>query len=364
MTHPPRIATIIGYLALLLWSTGALAATKVCQLPLLQVLSTIFIFSFFVTAAWLTITRRWQMIRNQPWYVWFIGVSGICIQQFLYIAAFKNGPAIQVDVLILLWPILVIFFSGIFTKEPLMPRHVISGLLGFLSVCLLNCSGDDLGFFTNWHSGYCYAIMCAVLWSLYTICSRHFTKIPLEMIGMYYGIGSILTLPCHLLYENFVMPSFQQWLVLAYMGLFIAGIAYFCWDYGIKKGNIKLLATLSYGNSIISLILLFLFANAQMQDHLGWACFFICTAGIVATDWFGNQMKILNQKIRFLTEYLLKQESKNSWYGNTYSFSETYSFNDGYSFPVISKMSWRPIKAKSKTVNKNFKIRIDTMNRF
>lgn len=336
MTQSSKTATTVGYLALLFWSTGALATTQICQLPILQVLSTTFIVSFIITSLWLTITNRWSIIRNQPWYIWFMGVSGVCLQQFSYIAAFKNGPALQVDILILLWPILVICLTGILTKERLKLHHVLSGLMGLVSIYLLNCSDHGLTLFSNWYTGYYYALICAVLWSAYTICSRYFSKTPLPLIGMYYGLGSLIVLPAHIISENFIMPTPFQWLILAYIGFITSTLAYFCWDYGVKKGNIKLLATLSYGNSTISLSLLIIFTNIQVQGKLGWACVTVCMAGFIAADGFSNCIKLFRA------------------YG--YRLREKFTQEtDSIFLPEAAQMGWLPIGQELKNSNNNLK---------
>ena len=291
-----KIATFVGFLALLIWSTGALAAIKICQLPSLEVLTFTFFITFITTCLKLTITKRWSDVYSQPWYIWVAGVLGVCMQQLAYISAFKNAPAIQADIIILLWPVLVIFFSGFLISEKLKPQHLFSGALGLLSVFFLNYTDEGFILFSSWYSGYSYALICAVLWSLYTIFTRRFPKVPKEMIGMYYGVGSIFVLTGHLACEDFVMPDVSQGLILAYLGIFVAGGAYFCWDYGIKKGNLKLLATLSYGNSIVSLFLLAFFTQAQLPKNVLWSCALVVVAGFCAAEGSDKKLEIFTKR--------------------------------------------------------------------
>lgn len=301
-SHHNKFATLIGFFALLIWSTGALAAIKICQLPSLEVLTITFFITFITTCLKLTITKRWSVIYSQPWYIWAAGVMGICMQQLAYISAFKNAPAVQADIIILLWPVLVILFSGLLRTENLKPQHLFSCGLGLLSVVLLNCTEEGFVLFSSWQLGYSYALICAVLWSVYTIFTRQFPKVPIEMIGMYYGVGSIFVLIGHLAFEDFVMPDLSQALTLIYLGTFVAGGAYFCWDYGIKNGNLKLLATISYGNSIISLVLLALFSQTQLPKNVLWSCFLVVIAGVFAADNNIKKLEVftirLNQLLR------------------------------------------------------------------
>lgn len=283
-------ATLIGYTALLLWSTGALVATKICHLPVFQVLTTSFSIAFLTVAAKLTLHKRWSVVLSQPWYVWAAGILGVCGQQVAYLFAFKNGPAMQVDIIILLWPILIVFFSWLLLKEKLKSRHILSCVLGFSSVILLNMTDQGFSLFSAWYSGYTYALICAFLWGGYNVFARYMKTIPAEMIGMYYGVGAIIVFITHITTEEFVVPGIYESLSLLYLGLMVTGMAYLCWDFGVKKGNMKVLATLSYGNSITSLSLLILFADVALQDNLAGAGLLVVFAGLFATDSFVKKL--------------------------------------------------------------------------
>lgn len=330
-----NFATLIGYMALLLWSTSALAATKICHLPIFQVLTTTFLVAFVIVTIRLTLTKRWSLVLSQPWYVWVVGVLGICAQQIAYIMAFKNGPALQVDIIILLWPILMVAFSWLLLKDRLKPRHFVSCLLGFSSVILLNCTDQGFLLFSSWYSGYTYAAICAVLWSCYIVFTRHFSTIPSEMIGMYYGVGGIFTLIAHMSFEDFIVPAPGEWFILLYMGMMVAGAAYICWDFGVKKGNVKLLATLSYGNSIVSLAWLVIFADVALQGNLVGAGGLVFLGGILATESF-------SEKAREFVAWL--RQSSKVWMPNTVFFLKYLVDSEDYKQSVPTFV---PVRRKS-----------------
>lgn len=58
---------------------------------------------------------------------------------------------------------------------------------------------------------------------------------------------------------------------MAGLGLLPLGLAFYCWDYGVKHGNIQLLGATSYAAPILSTLLL-------VASGLGVACLLI-TAG-------------------------------------------------------------------------------------
>ena len=65
------------------------------------------------------------------------------------------------------------------------------------------------------------------------------------------------------------------------MGITTHCIAYLCWDYGIKKGNFKLLNILSYSNPIISTLLLIVFGLAHLSAILFVSVLLLFLAGLI-----------------------------------------------------------------------------------
>lgn len=276
-------ATVIGYLALVVWSLSASAAVHIATLPVFQVLIMTFFLAFLLSAVRLTATKTWSSLK-QPWYVWVIGVFGICVQQFFYLKAFQNGPAAQVDIIIYLWPLFLILLVGFLPKEKIKMKHIAAVMTGFIGILVLNIGDHGFALDTEHMWGYAYALVCAVLWSGYTLSARYFKKIPTNIIGIYCGIGSFISLIAHLTYEEFVMPTLFQMAVISFIGIFVSGAAYLMWDYGIKKGNIKLLAILSYMNPILSIGFLSVLANVELNSKIGYACILIAAGG-----WMGGK---------------------------------------------------------------------------
>ena len=274
--------TVIGYCALLIWSLSAVATVHVRELPVLEVLTLTFMLAFITTCVRLTVAKEWSTI-NQPWYIWVIGVLGVCLQQFFYMRAFQNGPAAEVDVIIYLWPLLLLLFSGFLPKEKLRIRHIVSGLMCFFSLMLLNAGAEGVELHQENLVGYGYALVCALLWSGYTLSARYFKNVPSYVVGLYYGIGSIFAFIGHIVFESFVMPTPEQGIVLLFMGVLVCGCAYYFWDYGVKKGNMKFLAILSYFNPILSIGFLALILKIDLHPNIGVACLLIALGGLLGS---------------------------------------------------------------------------------
>ena len=65
------------------------------------------------------------------------------------------------------------------------------------------------------------------------------------------------------------------------MGIATHCLAYFFWDYGVKKGNFKLLSILSYFNPIISISILIIAGYSKPTYVLFISSFLIFSAGLI-----------------------------------------------------------------------------------
>ncbi len=300
-------ATVIGYGGLVLWSLSPLMVAQLNNIPTFEILTIALSISFFVIAIKLTIQKQWGRIR-QPFLIWLVGVIGIYGNDLTYIAAFKYAPPAHVDLINYLWPIFVILGSGLLPSEKFTYRHLLAGLLGLTGFYILLSSGTTIADFQwGYLKGYLLALLDALIWAVYTLIARHYGKTPMEMIGMYCGIGALLSAITHFQFEPTVIPSFKQGLIIIIIGLSTSGTAYFLWDYGIKYGNFKLLNCLSYGNPIISILLLAAFHEADLDNDLILACFFVVAGAIVgAVNW---QIAIykLTAKMKALASYCYSQ---------------------------------------------------------
>jgi drug/metabolite transporter (DMT)-like permease len=74
------------------------------------------------------------------------------------------------------------------------------------------------------------------------------------------------------------------------MGAGPTGLAFFVWDVGMKRGNIKALGGLSYATPLLSTLLLILAGRARPSVELALACLFIVGGAVLASRdlWQGR----------------------------------------------------------------------------
>jgi len=281
-----KFSTTIGCGALIVWSLYAWTVSELLlNLPIFQTLFLMFGTCFFAMAIRLTLTKKWHLLK-QPLLVWVVGVIGVCGSDVAYLTAVKYAPPAHVDFIDYLWPFLVILFSGFLPREKFTWPHIIGGLLGFIGVFLLLTGGDGLlGLQKNYMPGYFFAFTAAIIWSLYTIINRLYRETPIELVGMYCGIGAIIALILHFRVEIWVMPSLKESCLVALLGL-SSGLAYLLWGYATQKGNLKLLGVMAYFTPVLSMGLLVMSGKEPMSYMLIVACVLVIFGVMVGSmNW-------------------------------------------------------------------------------
>lgn len=277
---------------------SALFGAELSRIPLFELLTIALSIGFILTLLKLSISKQWRCIK-QPWYIWLIGISGIYGTDLLFYAALKHAPVAQIDLINYLWPIILIIATSLLPSEKCSWQHVLAGLIGLFAVYILLTNGQGFASFQAQYAwGYLLAFIEACVWVSYCLSSRIFYKTPIEMIGMYLGVGAIISLALHHHYETTIIPNGKEWLFLCCIGILASCGAYYFWDFAIKHGNIKLLSILSYGNPIISAGLLVLAGKAHLSPSLGIASLLIAIAAIVASPGFPRISQLIFTRLR------------------------------------------------------------------
>jgi drug/metabolite transporter (DMT)-like permease len=100
--------------------------------------------------------------------------------------------------------------------------------------------------------------------------------------GFCLATAALATL-CHLAVETTVWPATGgQWLAVAALGVGPVGIAFYAWDVGVKRGDIRLLGVASYAAPILSTSFLVLAGFADASATLGLAALLIAGGGLLA----------------------------------------------------------------------------------
>ncbi|MGO4706951.1 DMT family transporter [Microvirga sp. 2MCAF38] len=285
-----RTATSIGFTAILLWSLLAVFTAATGRIPPFQLAAMTFLVGGLVgVTSWVVRPEGIKALRQTP-IVWALGLGGLFGYHALYFAALRMAPPAEAGLLNYLWPLLIVLFSSFLPGERLKPAHIVGALLGFAGVIVLIVGRGALDARAEYVPGYICAFIAAFVWSSYSVLSRRFGQVPTDAVAGFCLATALLSFVCHLIFETTVWPETTlQWICVIALGLGPVGVAFYVWDIGMKRGDIRFLGVASYATPVLSTLLLILAGYAEATTTLALSCGLIVVGALVAT--FGSRMR-------------------------------------------------------------------------
>ena len=275
-------ATLIGFTAILMWSLLALMTAASGKMPPFQLAAVTFLIGSLPGLIMLAAKPSRIAAFRQPWPVWVTGIAGLFGYHFLYFTALRNAPPAEAGLIAYLWPLFIVLGSALLPGERLRPHHVIGAVLG-LSGSFLIVSRNGLSFDGAYTLGYVMAFLCAFTWAAYSLMSRKFGSVPTDAVTAFCLATSALSLVSHLALEQTVWPeTTSQWAAVVGLGIFPVGLAFYTWDYGVKKGDIQLLGAASYAAPLLSTGALILGGFAEPSWRIAGAGLLITAGAVIA----------------------------------------------------------------------------------
>ena len=282
------LPTLIGCMAILLWSCLALFTAATGIIPPFELAAITFAISGAAGLALAAIRGELGALKQPP-AVWALGIFGLFGYHALYFSALRLAPPAEAGLIAYLWPLLIVLFSALLPGERLQLKHIGGALLGLAGVIVLMggaklAKGEGFALEAKYLPGYLLAFACAFVWSGYSVLSRRFKNVPTMAVTGFCIVTALLSLLCHALFEATVWPqSLSQTLAMGALGLGPVGLAFFVWDYGVKNGDIRFLGVASYGAPVLSTLILVLTGFTPASWSLGLACALIVGGALVAT---------------------------------------------------------------------------------
>ena len=278
-----RAATLIGFSAVLMWSLLAVFTAGPGEVPPFQLAAISFAIATLPGLLVFAIDRRRLTALRQPLKVWLIGIGGLFGYHFLYFTALRNAPAAEAGLIAYLWPMLIVVGSALLPGERLRWFHLVGAVLAFAGCIVL--LGQNANGFSGAHAlGYGAALMCAFFWSGYSLLSRSLGAVPTDTVTGFCAATAMLSFVSHLMFEEPVWPqAIGEWIAIIGLGLLPVGLAFYAWDYGVKRGNIQLLGVASYAAPVLSTLILIMFGFAEASMALVIACLLVAGGALVAS---------------------------------------------------------------------------------
>ena len=279
----PRTATLIGLTAILMWSLLAVLTVATGKIPAFQLAAMTFAIGAAVGfASWIGRPGAFKALR-QPALAWMVGIGGLFGYHALYFLALRFAPPAEAGLLNYLWPLLIVLFSSLLPGERLLPHHIIGALLGLAGTVLLFAGSNSGGFAPGQVPGLIAAFVAAFVWAAYSVMSRKLKAVPTDAVAGFCLATALLAAVVHGAVETTIWPdTAAQWLAIAALGVGPVGAAFFAWDVGMKRGDIRVLGAASYATPLLSTAFLILAGFAEPGVTIAIAAVLIAGGGLIA----------------------------------------------------------------------------------
>jgi drug/metabolite transporter (DMT)-like permease len=274
---------LLALAAIAVWSSLAFLNSRVNALP-----------PFLAVGVALCVGALVGLVRAREWRVplrtFAVGVGGIFGYHALLFVAFRLAPAVEVNLINYLWPLLIVLLSPVFLKGfRLGPRHVAGALLGFAGALLI-VSGGSLRPDAAKLPGYLLAAAAALAWACYSLLTKRLPPFPTGAVGGFCLASGLLSLAVFFL-EGALSPAAPMpalggldWLFLALLGLGPMGGAFYAWDAALKRGDPRVIGALSYLTPLLSTLNLVMLGGKRLSPTAALAMSLI-VAGAVVGSW-------------------------------------------------------------------------------
>jgi drug/metabolite transporter (DMT)-like permease len=279
----PRTATLIGLTAILMWSLLAVLTVATGKIPAFQLAAMTFAIGALVgSLTWIGRPKALAALRQEP-LAWIVGVGGLFGYHALYFLALRFAPPAEAGLLNYLWPLLIVLFSSLLPGERLARHHIIGALLGLAGTVLLFAGNSTSGFTPGQLPGLFAAFVAAFVWASYSVMSRKLKSVSTDAVAGFCLVTALLAALVHALVEDTLWPDTPaQWLAIAALGVGPVGAAFYAWDIGVKRGDIRVLGAASYATPLLSTAFLMLAGFAKPSANIAIAAVLIAGGGLIA----------------------------------------------------------------------------------
>jgi len=265
--------------AILLWSSLALLGSLLAHLPAL-----------LVTGIALCIGGCLGLVRAKEWRVpirtLLIGVGGIFGYHAMLFSAFRLSPIVEANLVNYLWPLLIVLLSPVVLSGfGLKAHHVVGAVMGLAGAALI-VSGGSIHPDLSSLPGYLLAAAAALTWAVYSLLTKRLPPFGSGAVGAFCLAAGALSLALFSIEAgprgfDLIRPS--DWPILALLGVGPMGAAFFLWDGALKRGDPRVIGSLSYLTPLLSTLALAVLGGRAMSLLAGAAMVLIVAGAAVGS---------------------------------------------------------------------------------
>lgn len=174
----------------------------------------------------------------------------------------------EVNLINYLWPLLVVVLSPlILPGYRLQVYHLFGVLLGLVGAFLV-IGGGRLSLEPAYLPGYLMAAGDAVIWACYSLLTKRLPPFPNAAVGLFCLVSGLLSLAVFALSGSsfsIMALTAADWGLLFLAGIGPMGLAFFAWDAALKRGDPRIIGSLSYLTPLLSTVNLLLLTGKTLS---------------------------------------------------------------------------------------------------
>ncbi|BCM17713.1 EamA family transporter [Mesorhizobium sp. J8] len=189
---------------------------------------------------------------------------GLLVGNVLFLYSLKFIAPAQSNVIVYLWPVILVVLATALGLMAFSPRHIMSVLLALTGAVLVIgpdlATGSWIGVALAFGSGFSWAIFC-----VYRIWQG--PDAPDALIAGL-TVSSITAIIIHFMIETTTLPTSLSLFGVIFTGIFPLAVGNLCWDYGLRRGDKVVLAVCAYATPLVSILILAAFGRAQLTASI------------------------------------------------------------------------------------------------
>ena len=256
--NPKSQSLLLGLITIFCWGSLATFGNLLIHLPPFYILGVT-----FMLGALPGFLRPRSMFPE--WKVFVLGVAGYFGYHFFLFYSFRFAPALEANLINYLWPVIMVLLTPVFFPGTRLKSYHLVGAILAVTGCVFLVFGKGGDLDLEHFKGYLLAFAAALSWPLYSLGKK---KMPVTSVwaisGFCFG-ASVLSFLTHVWLEPHVVLQWHDAWKLILMGLGPFGIAFYCWDVALARGDARVMGALSYLTPVLSTLGLVFFANQEVS---------------------------------------------------------------------------------------------------